>query len=249
MLDNNIYFVLFQDHKGTTKNYHMMHLLLMWIVLSGHCFIYPLYLLWVWTKLFSGIVQDWRKQAETFRLSSKFLKILWLNLPSSAEQVQALSTISDHVKVRHQTVFARWLQDGEGVIKVVKADAGTSQCDVGADLLTGLTEAKMTVNGKTISIICEDDVGRVPPFEPLLVRPTVHAARSQDPFAQQEMDIQPIQWPQQVLARHRGWLAHHQGEEKKNGTQEKHVSVWNDSRTHSNVANCCCSTAKTRLVL
>lgn len=203
----------------------------------------------MWTKLFSWILQDRRKQGETFGLSSEFLQILLLDLPPSAEQVQALSAVGGDVEVRHEAVCARRAHDGEGVVEVVKTDAGAVQRDVGVDLLADLAEAEVTVNGKSSGVVCKDDVGAVPLFEPLLVRPTVHAACGQHPFAQQEMGVQPIQGPQQVLAGRGGGLARQQGAEEDSGTQEEHVSVRNGCRTHSSVANCCMTTKNARLVL
>lgn len=200
---------------------------------------FPSYLLWVWTEFFCRIHHDGRKQAETFRLSIIFLKFLWRDLPPSAKQVQALSATSGDVKVRHETVCARWLQDAEGVVEVVKTDAVAVQRDVGADFLTGLPEAEMTVDGQSSGVVCKDDVGCVSLFEPLLVWLTAQAACDQHPFAQQIMDIHPIQRLQQVVAGHCGWPAHREGAKKKSGTQEKHVSVLSNCRSHSSVGNCC----------
>lgn len=178
------------------------------------------------TKLFSWIHGDGRKQAETLRLSSELLEFLWLDLPPSAEQVQAQPAIGAEVEVHHQTVCARRPQDAEGVVEVVEADAAAVQRDVGVDSLTRVPEAEMTVNGKSISVVHEDDVGRVSPFEPLPVRLTAQASCNQHPFAEQMMDVHRIHGPQQVVAGHRGRLAQRQGAKKKSGTQDKHLSGW-----------------------
>lgn len=150
--------------------------------------------------------------------------MLLLDLPPSAEQVQALSVVGVPGR-RHETVCARRVQEGEGAVEVVKSDDAAVQRDVGVELRTVLPEAEMTVDRKSIRFVCKDDIGCVSRLEPLLVSVTAQAACNQHPFAQQKTDIHPIRLAQQVVAGHRGRLAQRQGAKQKSGTQEKHVSV------------------------
>lgn len=157
-----------------------------------------------WTKLFSWIHHDRRNQAETLRLSSKFLNFPRRDLPSSAEQVQAMDVVRADVDVCHQTVCAGRPQGGHRAVVVVKTDAAAIQRDVGADGLADVSEAEMTVNGESSGVVSKDDGGRVSLPEPLLVRPVAEAACNQHPSAQQMVDIHPVRRPCQVVAGQRG---------------------------------------------